>query len=212
MVEIIAHRGFWNSRIQQNSKEAIKNALNEGFSIETDIRDYDGSKIGISHDPINFDSNCKFTFQEYLEIVDNHSDKKTKSFLNIKSDGLENILNNFDCLKNNPNFIFFDGSFPSMIRLKENNFFCLDRISEFEEKSGFKFDGYWIDCFKYDWMINNESTKFNDDDFLVYVSPELHNRPHKKVWEWIKNASNTFDCKFALCTDFPLEARNFFND
>ena len=56
MVEIIAHRGLWNSKIQQNSKEAIKNAINDGFSIETDIRDYDGAKIGISHDPINSDS------------------------------------------------------------------------------------------------------------------------------------------------------------
>ena len=72
-----------------------------------------------------------------------------------------------------------------MMRLKENNFFCLDRF-KFEERSEFKFDGYWIDCFKSDWMLYNGFTRFNDGDFLAYVSPELHNRPHKKSGSGLK--------------------------
>jgi|LauGreStaDraftv2_3_1035109.scaffolds.fasta_scaffold00292_1 hypothetical protein len=212
MIEIIAHRGLWNKNFQPNSKEAIKHALRQGFSIETDIRDFNGTKIAISHDPINFRPGEEFMFEEYLDLVDLYLNKNSKSFLNIKADGLELILQNFETLKNNSNFFFFDGSFPTMKKLKENNFFCLDRISEFEHKSDFKFDGYWIDSFNGDWMIDENLIKFDSNSFIVFVSPELHNRSHEKLWRWIKNNLHFWSNEIGLCTDFPEKARNFFND
>lgn len=212
MIEIIAHRGLWNKNFKPNSKEAIINALINGFSIETDIRDFNGTKIVISHDPINYFSAEKFLLEEFLGLIDQYSNKKLKSFLNIKSDGLELILKNFKNLKNNSNFFFFDGSFPSMKKLKENNLLCLDRISEFELKSNFMFDGYWIDCFTEDWMINQNLIKFDMSHYVVFVSPELHNRSHENLWRWIKKNTHFWKNKIGLCTDLPEKARSFFYD
>ena len=99
-----------------------------------------------------------------------------------------------------------------MKKLKENNFFCLERLSEFEPKSNFKFDGYWVDCFNDDWMIEQHQIKFDSSDYVVFVSPELHNRSHKKLWGWIKNNLHLWNSKIGLCTDFPEKAKSFFND
>ena len=46
---ILAHRGVWGSKEEQNSRSAIKHALAGGFGIETDIRDHDGQVV-LSHD------------------------------------------------------------------------------------------------------------------------------------------------------------------
>ena len=48
-MEIIAHRGFWRKKTDQNTIGAFKLALNNHFGIETDIRDQNGQLV-ISHD------------------------------------------------------------------------------------------------------------------------------------------------------------------
>ena len=51
---ILAHRGYWSEKNQQNSFQSFKDALDKGFGIETDFRDHDG-KIFVSHDCITQD-------------------------------------------------------------------------------------------------------------------------------------------------------------
>ena len=46
---ILAHRGVWGSKEEQNSRSAIRHALVGSFGIETDIRDHDGQVV-LSHD------------------------------------------------------------------------------------------------------------------------------------------------------------------
>ena len=60
MINIFAHRGLWNDTIEPNSIQAIIGALENDFSIETDIRDFDGTNIGISHDPITINQTNMF--------------------------------------------------------------------------------------------------------------------------------------------------------
>ena len=49
-LKILAHRGLWTIENEKNTIEALRNALEEGFGIETDIRDCCG-EIVISHNP-----------------------------------------------------------------------------------------------------------------------------------------------------------------
>ena len=39
-MKIIAHRGFWIKDSEKNTVKAFERALENGFGIETDLRDY----------------------------------------------------------------------------------------------------------------------------------------------------------------------------
>jgi len=211
-IKIFAHRGYWDNTIQPNSKEALVRALKEGFSIETDIRDFVGNEIAISHDPITINEKGLLTLNQFLIIFDKYSNKDSSVALNIKADGLEGLLNSFNQLINNDSFFFFDGSFPSMKRLKESDLKCLDRVSEFESPSNYFFDGLWVDAFCKDWIINSDHLLLKKYNNVIFVSPELHNRPHKNLWNWLKEYNNDQNQMIGLCTDFPDKAREYFND
>ncbi|MDL0110362.1 MULTISPECIES: hypothetical protein [Campylobacter] len=42
MIEILAHRGFWREKNEQNSLASLAKAFEMGFGIETDLRDGGG--------------------------------------------------------------------------------------------------------------------------------------------------------------------------
>ena len=48
-MDILAHRGVWRISEERNSMSSIRAALDAGFGIETDVRDYKGNLV-ISHD------------------------------------------------------------------------------------------------------------------------------------------------------------------
>ena len=85
MLDIIAHRGFWIKSNQKNSVEAFKLALENGFGIETDLRDFNGN-IVISHDVPT--ESC-ITFHDFMAIVQEYPPQTLS--LNIKSDGLQEL-------------------------------------------------------------------------------------------------------------------------
>jgi len=211
-IKIFAHRGCWDQQVEPNSKEAITIALKKGFSVETDIRDYGGGEIGISHEPINNSQDKILSLTEYLEIFNRVAHQEAVSALNIKADGLDNSLIKLRHLLENEKFFFFDGSFPCMKKLIDSNFRCLDRISEFETPSNYLFNGLWVDAFQGDWIINNEPSKFQRYPTVIFVSPELHGRPHMKLWIWLKSYAREQRQEIGICTDMPDQAREFFND
>ena len=50
---------------------------------------------------------------------------------------------------------------------------------------------------------------------VVLVSPELHKRNYLEYWNQLKsflNNNTTYKAKVGLCTDYPLDARSFFNE
>lgn len=49
---IIAHRGQWSNKAEQNSIVSIEKAFASGFAVETDVRERNG-KLIISHDSPN---------------------------------------------------------------------------------------------------------------------------------------------------------------
>ena len=60
--KILAHRGFWQSEDEKNTKVAFERAFDNGFGIETDLRDIKGT-IVISH---NMPTGDEMTFEEVL--------------------------------------------------------------------------------------------------------------------------------------------------
>ena len=82
---ILAHRGLWEEKSQQNSLTALTNALKNGFGIETDIRYFFNEGLIISHDPCCFELESYILFEDLLKI---YKEIDSKSFLaiNIKSD------------------------------------------------------------------------------------------------------------------------------
>ncbi|EHZ0305119.1 hypothetical protein K4888_001154 [Campylobacter upsaliensis] len=48
-MQILAHRGFWREKKEQNSLASLAKAFEMGFGIETDLRDGGGNLL-LSHD------------------------------------------------------------------------------------------------------------------------------------------------------------------
>ena len=217
MINILAHRGNWNVEITKNSLKALNLSVQNGFGIETDLRDHNG-KIVISHDMPN-DSNI--LFEDFLadykvKLLDQN--KEVYLALNIKSDGLyielKKLLNNFKVTK----YFVFDMSIPDTFGYltEEIDFFL--RHSDFEEphKNFKKYSGIWVDCFEREWFTPEDIKAYtNSNKKVCFVSPELHNRPYKKCWNMIKCYLETLDSadtkNIMICTDKPFEAKDFFN-
>ena len=209
MIEIIAHRGQWNTIDEKNSIDAIKRAFVSGFGIETDVRDY-REKLVISHDIANEKS---ILLEDVLELYKNLKVNVTLAF-NVKADGiqkkLKEILEKYDI----KNYFMFDMSNPEMVLYKEQQFFYFTRHSDIEEWPVLYDDaiGVWMDSFyDFNWLnLNRIETHLSKGKKVCIVSPELHGKANETTWKMIKVLSD--EKNIILCTDKPDEARSFFDE
>lgn len=207
-MKILAHRGYWNTIVKNNSYEALIKALDYGFGFESDIRDYCG-KLVISHDIANEES---YLAENIFEKLSEHNDKYCFA-INIKSDGLKKLL--IDSLKkyNIENYFTFDMSVPQMIEYREKGLKYFTRQSEYEKELILyeDADGVWIDAFVEESWITEELLNYHlkNGKKVCIVSPDLHKREYLSFWSKLKSYKVDFN-NVILCTDFPLEARNFF--
>lgn len=207
-MKILAHRGYWNENIERNSSEALKAALTNGFGFESDIRDYKGELV-ISHNVA--DDNC-VKASEIFKILGDYSDKYCFA-VNIKADGLIDLLRAELNKFNISNYFAFDMSVPQMIEYSEANIRFFTRQSEFEatpvlyEKSC----GVWIDAFyNYDWIDERLIGQHLDSRKSVcIVSPELHGKEYLAFWEKLRGFGVDSE-QLMLCTDVPDKAAKFF--
>lgn len=99
-VSIIAHRGWWRTKEEQNTLVAFERAFDAGFGVELDVRDANGSLI-VSHDPpIPPCEVLGFTY--VLTIL---GDRPNTLAVNVKSCGLAPW---FAKLKAPKDWFFFD--------------------------------------------------------------------------------------------------------
>lgn len=210
-MEIIAHRGLWTKKEQQNTMEALLNAIRLGYGIETDIREHKGNLV-ISHDIASGKDISLDSFLQRVSQLPNF--EEVTIALNVKEDGLEKLLQKlFSLYRLTENMFFFDMSSAShfsysKIFRPEN---IATRQSDIEpepvlyEKSGM----VWIDCVTKDWSDMEKIKRHLDNRKKVaFVSPELHKRDYKNFWDLIKRFSKTDEVM--ICTDFPEKAREFF--
>ena len=209
MISILAHRGYWTASIKKNSPEAIRKSLENGFGFESDVRDYIG-KMVISHNIA--DSTCQDA-EEVFKWLHEFEDNYTFA-INIKADGLKELLK--DCLGryNISNYFLFDMSVPQMIEFRDIGLRFFTRQSEVEKEPCMYEDsaGVWIDAFWGNEWITKELLigHLANHKQICIVSPDLHGREnYKEFWKRLKEFAIDTD-NLMLCTDHPEEAKEFF--
>lgn len=210
-MKILAHRGLWNIENEKNSAEAIRKALESGYGFESDVRDYCGDMV-ISHDIADGNS---FKAEEVFDWLQEFEDKYTFA-INIKADGLKNMLYSLIYQRNIKNYFVFDMSIPQMVEFKEIGLRFFTRQSEVEVHPSMYEDaaGVWIDGFWSTEWITKEllETHIGNNKEICLVSPDLHGKAdYTAFWKKIEDYHINTDL-IMLCTDHPDEARRFFNE
>lgn len=208
-MKIIAHRGWWLNSSEKNSHKAFINALSNGFGIETDIRDLAG-KLVIAHD---CPSGNEMLFQDFLALCTNYPNASPHA-LNIKSDGLSSLVAKEVRESEIKDFFVFDMSIPDALNYLNANLPAYTRVSEYENPPSYLeyATGIWLDAFHSEWYDMSLIKHYLENKAVAIVSPELHHRPHLSLWKEIKVAQLYNYQHLAICTDFPAEAKEFFND
>jgi glycerophosphoryl diester phosphodiesterase len=203
-LKILSHRGYWLSSEEKNTHQAFFRSFNKGFGTETDVRDLCGQLV-ISHDPANIDS---IPFQAFS---DTYNSCNLPLALNIKSDGLAQLLKNATSKAGIQNYFAFDMSIPDMIHYKNAAIPFYTRLSEIE-RDAILFEeatGVWLDSFHHTWFstetINSILSKGKS---VCIVSPELHGREPESMWRLLKSFCNHEN--MMICTDLPEQAQHFF--
>jgi hypothetical protein len=208
-MNFLAHRGLWNAQVKGNSLQALQGALKAGFGVETDVRDFDG-KLVLSHDPAK---RYSLSLDDFLDAAEDINSSAVLA-LNVKADGLHQLLLESLSKHDLPNAFFFDMSFPTQYvfskTFKPRN--IATRQSEFErEPVLYASCGWiWIDCLTREWITKGEIKRhLKNGKKLCFVSPELHKRDQKPFWRFLReiDGPNLF-----LCTDLTVQAKGFFGD
>ena len=209
-MNISAHRGFWKTKNEQNSKSAFIRALECGFGIETDVRDYNGDLV-ISHD-IPASKDC-MKLDEFFALYKS-SEASSVLALNIKADGLQEKVKAALQKENVTNYVLFDMSVPDLLKSLEADLHSLSRISDIETDDSLlsRASGIWLDCFYGDTHIIEKLEAYLElcDKPIFIVSPELHRRDHLKIWTDLKMIDQIHKPRLHLCTDYPKAGRNYF--
>ena len=205
-MQIISHRGLWKNIAERNKKEAFIRSFDLGLGTETDLRDIKG-KIVISHD---MPEGGEITFEEVLQIMNG---RNLPLALNIKADGMAEKIKELLAKYHHTNYFTFDMSIPDMVVQIKAGLKVFTGLSDILpqpvmlEKSA----GIWLDCFNSDWYDSKVIDSLIDKGKKVcLVSADLHKRPTEDQWSTIKNAKNFKSDSLLLCTDKPLEAKEFF--
>lgn len=207
-MEILAHRGYWNESITRNSPLALHTALENGYGFESDVRDFNGRMV-ISHNIA--DASCQDAEEVFMWL---HEYKDEYCFaINIKADGLKDILKEYFEKYSISNYFLFDMSVPQMVEFREMGLRYFTRQSEvepepcmYEDAAGVWIDGFW----KTDWITEDLlKGHIANGKEVCLVSPDLHGNSYMEFWSELKNW-NLDDSKVILCTDYPNEAKEFF--
>jgi len=217
-MNILAHRGSWTDLKDRNSLFSLSKALENGFGIETDVRDHNGELV-ISHDIPTEDHILLDHFLSKYNEITNHLSRKPFLALNIKADGLcSKLKKSIETFKID-NYFVFDMSFPDTLHYLNEGLKVFLRQSEFEELplNVTEYDGIWLDQFKSDWFENDLVLgHLVKGKKVCIVSPELHSRDYLMQWNNLKtdkilSEQSPENNSFMLCTDFPFEARRYFD-
>jgi len=209
-MELLAHRGLWANRSEQNTLKAFEEAFQEGFGVELDLRFFKG-EIVVSHDPPSSETLLLSDFLDRFRGI------QFPVALNVKDDGLaagvKLLLNEWA-----PAVYFgFDMSVPDLLNWKKTDMPVFARVSEFEPFPSriysLGIQGIWLDAFESDWWDESEIDLILSKNLaLCIVSPELHGREHLSMWTTIKKMNIANSHNLMLCTDYPGQAKEFFHD
>lgn len=205
-MRVISHRGYWKNSQEKNTTIAFDRSFKLGFGTETDVRDYGGNLL-ISH---NMPSGSEIALEEFLNI---YNDCDLPLAINIKADGLAELINLIFKSNKIKDWFVFDMSIPDTRSHLAIGNPVFVRMSEYELDPPWidKADGIWLDSFETIWYDTNFiESLLNQNKRVCVVSAELHNRERKEQWEVIKPLIHYTN--LMICTDKPEEAKKYFMD
>ena len=205
-MRILAHRGFWEKPEEKNTRKAIQRAIQEGFGIETDLRDCRG-ELFVSHDPACGE---EMSVDELLSIC---SVSDAPIALNIKADGIQRMIET--ALKKQPikDYFFFDMSNPEMVLYKKYGMPYFTRQSDIEKECVlYEARGVWVDGFTTSEWINETILRRHLDagKRVSIISEEIHGRNNERLWKLLRDTGLSREADVMLCTDTPAQAVSFF--
>lgn len=201
-MKILAHRGWWHVPAEKNTEVAFRRAFENGFGVETDVRDQDGV-LKISHDmPVGGNV---MNFDDFLDMHKAHARAGTIA-LNIKADGLQQALRAAMDKARVTDLFCFDMAVPDALGYLRGDFPTYTRHSEIEPVPAYydRADGVWLDAFFGDWITPDVVEQhLAAGKKVALVSPELHGRDHAAAWDLWRGLRGE---GLAICTDLPDEA------
>ena len=207
-MEILCHRGYWKEENERNTIKSIRAALESGRGIESDIRDLDKMLV-ISHDLPDKQSPMA---EEVFKLMAEYENKYCFA-INIKSDGLKDILMEQLQKYHIVNYFVFDMSVPQIIEYQEKGIRYYTRQSEYEKQPVLYREaaGVWIDAFEDDSWITEELIYEHQKNGkkICVVSPDLHQRDNIIFWNRLLTFKINWQ-EIMLCTDYPDDAISFF--
>jgi len=206
-VIVLSHRGYWKEPAEKNTEAAFVRSFALGFGTETDFRDRDG-KLVISHD---MPRGGEMTAETFFSLYVQHG-RGLPLALNIKADGLQSELQALVAQYEIPSsdYFVFDMAVPDALGYLRREMPAFTRKSELEPEPAFadKAAGVWIDGFFGDWFGPRElETLLRQFRRVCVVSPELHGRPHRPLWDCLAGSAIIDQPGLMICTDRPEEAR-----
>jgi len=208
---ILSHRGYWKESPEKNTRLAFERSFSLRFGTETDLRDRDG-KLVISHDMADAEA---MPAEAFFDIYKRHGGHLPLA-LNIKADGLQGELKRLLTHYGIDNYFVFDMAVPDGLLYARQQFNTYTRHSEYEPTPAY-YDlaqGVWLDEFNGHWLTDEVIEQhLARGKSLCIVSPDLHKRDHREAWQHYKHLEKSIGRdRIMICTDFPEQAREFFNE
>lgn len=207
-MKILSHRGFWLAPDERNGATAFERSFSLGFGTETDLRDLDGGLV-VAHDPPR---SGVMTAEEMFTLHARH-DAGLPLALNVKCDGLQTLLAPLLEQFAPRDAFVFDMAIPDMLGWLRAGVPVFTRHSDVEPDPVLadRAAGVWLDGFHSDWWDASVIGRHLDAGLRVcIVSPELHGRDHRPVWDRLAGSEVTRSQQVMLCTDHPADAKEVF--
>ena len=208
---VLSHRGYWTNTGEKNTRTAFERSFAMGFGTETDIRDLD-CQLVISHDMAGVGA---MSVEQFFDIY-KRANQDLPLALNIKADGLQFELARLLALYEIKNYFVFDMAVPDGLLYARQGLHTYTRHSEYEPQPAY-YDltkGVWLDEFNGHWLTDTViEAHLAAGKSICIVSPELHKRSYAQEWLQYKHLEAKIGKnRLMLCTDFPEQAREFFNE
>lgn len=197
-MRIISHRGWWLHPEEKNQIIAFERSFSNGFGTETDVRDLDG-RLVISHDMPT--SKCSLPIEQVLEMAEHYG---VPLALNIKADGLAQLLNATTRRYPRLEWFVFDMSVPDMRSHLSTGNPTYTRYSDIEPHPAYlnRAAGVWLDELDTQWVTQAVTANVLQwGKPVCVVSPELHGRDPQPLWSQLESLKSVPN--LTLCTDLP---------